>query len=325
MHLEENSNHLHFLTEKESTIAKKSLVISMFLSASIFTIELYGAIQSNSLSLLSDSFHIITDFFAHFISLIAVNLSLRKRTFRFNFGFLRFEILAAFINSILLLLMCIFLVKESIHRIFDPSEIHVDKMLAYSLVGLFINSLSAYILFRVSKTSINLKSTYLHVLGDLLGTFAVVVGALIIRFTGAVWVDSLFSFVIIAIIARATYYLLKETTTALLEASPDTHKLEHILDDVTKNPKLSKILSFKHWSLTSGVECFNLRVLIKDKKSWESLTTELHKLLKEDHGITHAIIEIVTKESHAVLESIQINHKNSYTSHGHSHVGGHKH
>lgn len=318
MHLEENSQHLHFLSEAQLKRSRKSLLVSMGLSGIIFFIELYGAFASNSLALMSDSFHIVTDFSAHLVSLVALNLSLKQRTKRFNFGYIRFEILAAFLNSILLILMCIFLVRESIHRILDPSEIHANEMLAYSLVGLFMNSLSVLILYRVSNTSINLRSTYIHALGDLLGTVAVVVGALIIRWTGMNWIDPIFSFVIVAIIARATFHLFRETSKSLLEASPDPHKLEHILADIKNSSKVQKVLDYQHWFLTSGVECFNLSILLPDKLNWESAITEMHKILKEDYGITHVSVEIHTKESQAVVQTIHTNYDHSYQDH-HSH------
>lgn len=331
MNPEENSSHLHFLSKEEVVRSRNSLIISMLLSMVIFSLELYGAILSNSLALLSDAFHIITDILAHFISLIAIYFSLQKRTLRFNFGFLRFEILAAFLNSVLLLSMCFFLIKESIERMIYPGAIETDHMLAYSLMGLFLNSLSAIILFRVSHTSINLKSAYIHVLGDLLGTFAVVVGALIIKFTGLTWVDSIMSFFIVIIIGRATFYLLKETGSSLLEASPNADKLKDILEETKKKYPHTLVLDSKHWNLTAGVECINLRLLLKNKNQWESLTTGMHKLLKEDFGITHVSIEIVTKESRAVLDTIRTNrekihaHGNHGHHHGHHHHSGHQH
>ncbi|WCL48122.1 cation diffusion facilitator family transporter [Leptospira sp. GIMC2001] len=322
---EENLDHYHFLTEKEAKRSKKSLLISLGISFFIFIVELYGAYQSNSIALLTDAFHIVTDMLAHVISLIAVSFSLRNRTIRFSFGFLRFEILAAFLNAILLILLCGFLLYESIERFIDPHEIHADSMLAFSLIGLFLNSISALILFTVSKTSINLKSAYFHVLGDLLGTVAVVIGAIIIRFTNLAWIDSVFSLLIILIIGRATYSLLKESLYSLLEASPNPHKLTHILSDIKSIPKVQKILSYHHWNLTSGVECVNLRLLIKDKKLWESVTTETHKLLKEEYGITHVNVELASKESSDVLDTIVVNHDNRHSKDGHGHHHGHSH
>ncbi|MCC5816457.1 MAG: cation transporter [Leptospira sp.] len=327
MNPEENLSHMHFLSEEEIAKSRFSLKISMLLSLIILGVELYGAYLSNSLALLSDAFHILTDLTAHIVSLSAIFLALKQRTHRFNFGFIRFEILAAFFNSILLIIMCIFLIKESVHRLLDPSEIEAHHMLHFSLVGLFMNSISAYILFKVSKTSINLKSTYIHVLGDLLGTVAVVVGALIIQFTGFFWMDSILSFFIVIIIARATFYLLKETGISLLEASPDSHKLEHILEDIQSNISNVKVLDYKHWNLTAGVECINLKILIHDKTIWETKITELHKLLKIEYGITYVNIEPVSKETQPVLESISVNReKIQMHAHGHHHHGhGHHH
>lgn len=314
-----DASHLHFLSHEESKNSKKSLLISMGISILIFIVEIYGAYKSNSLSLLTDAFHIVTDILAHTISLIAVNVSLKNRTMKYTFGFLRVEIIAAFINAILLVLLCGFLLFETFERIMETHTIHANEMLAYSLIGLFLNSLSALVLFNVSKTSINLKSAYIHVLGDLLGTVSVVVGAILIRIFEVEWIDTFFSFFIILIIGRATYGLIKDSIKSLMESSPDTHKLEHILSDIRTNPKLSKILSFHHWSLTNGVECINLRLLLKEKSSWEVVITGTHKLLKEKYGITHVNIETATKESDALIKSLKINRSAIHLHGGHGH------
>ncbi|NCN09557.1 MAG: cation transporter [Leptospira sp.] len=314
-----DASHLHFLSHEESKNSKKSLLISMGISILIFIVEIYGAYKSNSLSLLTDAFHIVTDILAHTISLIAVNVSLKNRTMKYTFGFLRVEIIAAFINAILLVLLCGFLLVETFERIMETHTIHANEMLAYSLIGLFLNSLSALVLFNVSKTSINLKSAYIHVLGDLLGTVSVVVGAILIRIFEVEWIDTFFSFFIIVIIGRATYGLIKDSIKSLMESSPDTHKLEHILSDIRANPKLSKILSFHHWSLTNGVECINLRLLLKEKSSWEVVITGTHKLLKEKYGITHVNIETATKESDALIKSLKINRSAIHLHGGHGH------
>jgi cobalt-zinc-cadmium efflux system protein len=318
-----DSNHLHFLSNEESSNSKKSLIISMGISVVIFFVEIYGAYKSNSLSLLSDAFHIITDILAHSVSLIAVYFSLRNRTHKYSFGFLRVEILAAFINAILLILLCVFLIQETFERIMVPYSVHANVMLAYSLVGLFLNSISAIVLFSVSKTSINLKSTYIHVLGDLLGTFAVVIGAILIRMFNIVWIDAVLSVLILIIISKATYSLLKDSINSIMEASPDPHKLEHILQDISKDIKIKKIISFHHWNLTNGVECINLKVLLKDKSSWESVITSIHKTLKDSYGITHVNVEASTKESHALIQSIKIN-RDAISIHSSGHHG-HKH
>lgn len=332
MNPEENLSHLHFLSKEEISKSRFSLLLSLGLSLFILVIELYGAYLSNSLALLSDAFHILTDITAHVVSLLALSLSLKMRSHKFNFGFIRFEILAAFFNSILLILMCFLLIKESVMRLLNPAEVEAHHMLVYSLIGLFMNALSAFILFRVSKTSINLKSAYIHVLGDLLGTVAVVIGAIIIQLTGYFWLDSIFSFVIVFIIARATFYLIRETGSSLLEASPSPHKLKEILDAIHKDIPQSKILDYKHWNLTVGVECINLKILMNDISQWESSILRIHEILKKEFGVTHVNIEPVTKKSKTELEKLTVNrdkiiiHSHGHHHHGHSHANhGHAH
>lgn len=314
-----DASHLHFLSQEESKNSKKSLLISMGISILIFIVEIYGAYKSNSLSLLTDAFHIVTDILAHTISLIAVNVSLRNRTMKYTFGFLRIEIIAAFINAILLVFLCGFLLFETFERIMEQHTVHAREMLIYSLIGLFFNSLSALVLFNVSKSTINLKSAYVHVIGDLLGTVSVVLGAIIIQIFEIQWIDTLFSFFIILIIGKATYGLINDSIKSLMESSPDTHKLEHILSDVKANNKVSKIVSFHHWSLTNGVECINLRLMLKEKSSWEVVVTATHKLLKEKYGITHVNVETTTKESEALIKSIKINRDAIHIHGGHGH------
>jgi len=315
----EKTGHLHFLSTKEFKKSKKSLLLSMGISFVIIFVEGFGAYQSKSLALLSDTFHIFMDLSAHVISFVAILLSMKSRTFKFPFGLIRVEILAAFLNSILLILLCFFLLNEAIQRILEARKVDSGPMLLFSLIGLFLNSLSAYILFQVSGLTINLKSAYLHALGDLLGTFSVVLGAILIRLTDQHWIDTLFSFLIVLIIGRAALSLLKESGLTLLDANPDPHRTEHILADIQKKCIDAAVLDWRHWGLTSGVECFECRILIRTKEKWESVVTQIHQILKEEYGITHACIEPVTKESKAVLDTIHTDWKKIKEPQKHSH------
>lgn len=304
-------NHHHpSLTLEDFIHSRNSLLYSLFLSICIVFIEIIGAVVSNSLALLSDAFHILTDISSHLISLFALWISSKPMSNRFTFGYGRIEILAAFANSMLLFLLCGFLVYHSIERFFNPVGIYTEKMLYFSIVALFFNVISTYILYRVSHFNINLKSAFLHSFGDMLGTTAVVIGSIVILLTGWVVFDYIITLIIVVIILKATIGIIKEVFYSLMEASPNIEKTKNMVQKINETLGYQGVTSYRHWFLTSKLECFDCQILIKNKNNWESLVPSIHRILKEDFGIHYASVEPVTKESSIVLETIQFNSKN---------------
>jgi cobalt-zinc-cadmium efflux system protein len=299
------------------------LGISGFLSIIIFFVEWIGSKESGSLALFADAGHIATDIFAHLISFLAIILSAKKSNEKFPFGYHRIEVLAALANSILLVGIAIFILYESYERILTSEPIHTSSMLTYSVIGLVINLFSVMLLFKVSKESLNLKSAYLHVLSDLLGTVAVVIGAIMIQSTGILIIDSLLSIFIGLFILRSSYSILKESIEILLEAYPEDFDTEHFLGHIKGLSGIQKMNSFKARKLTSDVYTIEIQLVVGKDADRDSITYEIHKVAKAHFGIPYIFVELLSESALKSISEVEILEKED--PHVHSHGHGHHH
>lgn len=318
---------------KQKPRAKRSkliffLIISGLLSLGIFFIEWIGSKQSGSLALFADAGHIITDVFAHLVSLIALLLASKKPTNKFPFGFHRFEVLAALTNGLLLIGIAGFIFYESYERFSGDPDIHAETMLVYSLIGLVINLVSAGLLFGVSKDSLNLKSAYLHVLSDLLGTVAVVIGAIIIQFTGYKAMDSFLSIALGFFILKTSFGIVRESVEILLESDPQEFEKEHFVKHLMDLVGVLSVPQVVVRKLTSGVFSIEVRIVVKENANRDKITICTHKILKQEFGVPFVSVEIISESSLKEMESIFVQQKErefGHSHHGHSHGHGHHH
>lgn len=302
------------------------LSLSGILSLCIFFIEWVGSKESGSLALFADAGHIITDVFAHIISLFALLIASKKATEKYPFGFHRFEVLAALFNGLLLIGMAVFILYESYIRFSGSPHVEADSMLAYSLIGFGINLVSAGLLVGVSKTSLNLKSAYLHVLSDLLGTLAVVIGALIIRFTGYREVDSLLSIILGIFILKTSYGIVKESIEILIEADTSEFDKAHLLEHIQALKGIESVSQITVRKLTSGVFSIELQIFVKIDADRDTIVLEIHKVLKSEFGVPFVSVEILSSSLKGKLEEITLREtEREFGHHGHSHGHAHDH
>ncbi|PJZ86119.1 cation diffusion facilitator family transporter [Leptospira harrisiae] len=302
------------------------LSLSGLLSIGIFFIEWIGSRESGSLALFADAGHIFTDVFAHLISLFALLIASKKPTVKYPFGFHRFEVLAALLNGLLLIGIAIFILYESYLRFSGTAHVEPNSMLAYALIGFGVNLVSAALLVGVSKTSLNLKSAYLHVLSDLLGTLAVVVGALIIRFTGFREVDSFLSVILGIFILNTSYGIVKESIEILIEADTSEFDKEHLLEHIRSLKGIDSVPGITVRKLTSGVFSVELLILVGKDADRDKIVLEIHKTLKEEFGVPFVSVEILSSSLKDKLEKISVREtEREFGHHGHSHGHAHDH
>ncbi|MDF3818796.1 cation diffusion facilitator family transporter [Leptospira sp. 96542] len=301
------------------------LSVSGFLSFVIFLIEWVGSKESGSLALFADAGHIITDVFAHLISLFAVLLASKKITVKYPFGFHRFEVLAALTNGLLLIFISFFIFYESITRFFGHSEIHVESMFVYSIIGLCINLFSALLLYGVSKESLNLKSAYLHVLSDLFGTLAVVLGAIFIHYTGYHQIDSFLSLALACFILKTSFSIVKESVQILLEA--DTAELDknHLISHIKDIPGFVSVDLIVVRKLTSGVFSVELRIFVQPNADRDNLILEVHKVLKEEFAVPFVMVEVLSETMKDKIHSVSVREREHEFGHHHHHDHIHHH
>ena len=285
---------------------KKVLFISFIIITSYMVIEAIGGVVTNSLALLSDAGHMLSDSISLLIALIAFKLGERAASHSKTFGYKRFEIIAAVINGVTLILISLYIFYEAINRFANPPEVATTGMLYISIIGLLVNILVAWIMMRNGDTenNLNMRGAFLHVISDMLGSVGAIIAALLIMFFGWGWADPLASVLVAALILRSGYYVTKDAIHVLMEGTPSNVDVEDIITTVSKTPGIHSIHDLHIWSITSGLNAMSCHAVV-DKQltiaEGENILRKIEHAL-EHKGITHVTIQ---------METLAHNHENS--------------
>ena len=251
----------HFKIQKKS---KKTLYVTLFLTLFFALMELFGGLFSNSLSLVGDSFHMFSDVLALGASMVAIYFEAKKPTEKFTYGFLRLEVVVAFLNGIILMLIAAGMIYESVIRFFNPREIDFGSMFFIALIGLIFNIVITWILFSSTKkeNNINIKSAMLHFLGDLLNSVGVIISSIIIYFTDFVYIDIIMSVVISVIIFTGGYKISKEAFFILMEAVPSEINLSALRNELLNIDGIKNIHELHVWKNDNEEISFTAHILL---------------------------------------------------------------
>ena len=251
----------HFKIQKKS---KKTLYVTLFLTLFFALMELFGGLFSNSLSLVGDSFHMFSDVLALGASMVAIYFEAKKPTKKFTYGFLRLEVVVAFLNGIVLMLISVGMIYESVIRFFNPREIDFGSMFFIALIGLIFNIVITWILFSSTKkeNNINIKSAMLHFLGDLLNSVGVIISSIIIYFTNFVYIDIIMSVVISVIIFIGGYKISKEAFFILMEAVPSEVDLNTLRKELLNIDGIKNIHELHVWKNDNEEISFTAHILL---------------------------------------------------------------
>jgi cation diffusion facilitator family transporter len=241
------------------------LAVVLVLTVAVLVAELVGAALSGSLALLADAGHMATNALGIGLALSAVTLAQRPPRGRRTFGWQRLEILAAVANGLLLLGVCVFVVVEAVRRIGDPPDIHSGWMLGVAVLGLVVNTGSLALLHAGQADSLNTRGAYLEVVGDALGSVAVIVAAVVIATTGWTGADVVASFVIGALVLPRAWSLLREAFDVLLEAAPKGVDLDQVRAHVLGVPGVLDVHDLHAWTITSGQPVLSAHVVVSDE------------------------------------------------------------
>jgi cobalt-zinc-cadmium efflux system protein len=284
--------HVHSAAAAHGT----RLVVVFFITLSILLIEVVGGLLSNSLALLADAGHVFTDVFGIGFALAAIWFAGRPATSDRTFGFLRLEILAAVGNALLLFGVAAFVLYEGWRRLAEPPEVTSGLMLAVALVGLVANGVSLYLLRDAEGQSLNMRGAYLEVMGDLAGSVAVVVAALIIALTGWTVADTVASAVIGLLIIPRTWSLLREALDVLLEATPKGINLDVVRTHILEAPGVTGVHDLHAWTITSGMNVVSAHVVMDDDAKTGDILDHLGMCLSDDFDIKHSTFQLETSE-----------------------------
>ena len=269
----------------------RMLAIALALTTTFLVAEVAGAFVFNSLALLSDAAHMLTDVVALAIALAAIRIGQRPADDTRTFGYRRFEILAAAFNALLLFAVAGYVLWESIGRFFVPEPVGSTGMLVVAALGLVVNLISMRLLAAGKDKSLNVKGAYLEVWADMLGSIGVIAGAAIIMLTGWLWVDPVVAVGIGLWVLPRTWILLKDTTHVLLEGVPGRLSIVEIRTAITATPGVAGVHDLHVWSLTSDDSSLSVHIALAEEADPEVVRTLVGRMLRERFEIEHATIQ----------------------------------
>lgn len=281
---------------------RNRLVAVLGLTLIILVVEAVGAILSNSLALLADAGHLLTDVSGISLALLAIWFAGRAPTSGRTFGYLRLEILAAVANAVLLFGVAGFILFEAWQRLSAPVEVASGLMLIIALVGLGANAVSLYVLRQAQRDSLNMRGAYLEVLGDFMGSGAVIVAAIVIAATGWIQADAVASVVIALLILPRTFALLREATDVLLEATPKGIDMDHVRQHILDAPGVIGCHDLHAWTITSGMNVVSAHVIVADMADPAVTLDALCECLSDDFDIEHSTFQLETADRRRLEE-----------------------
>jgi cobalt-zinc-cadmium efflux system protein len=251
----------------------------------VITEALFGYF-SNSMSLIADAGHNLSDILVLAFSWIAIKLSQRKPTIKFTYGFRRSTILIAMLNTILLLIAVAFIIYETILRFNKPLEINANNVIIVAAIGIVVNGLTAWLFMKEKKYDLNIRSAFVHFVADALVSLGVVLGGIIMLITDIRWIDSLVSFVIIAVILYSAYNLLIDSVNLALDAVPENINIEEVRDFLLKLPEVSGVHDLHIWALSTTDAALTVHLSTSEQTDLDFITStqkQLNKLFSIDH------------------------------------------
>jgi len=278
---------------------RKRLLVAIILTGAMMVAEVIGGIISGSLALLSDAGHMLTHSFALLVSFLAIMYACRPATREKSFGFYRAEIIAALFNGITLLVITGFILWEAYKRILNPIPISEIEMIIVAVIGLIVNIATALILWKASRESLNVRSAFIHMLGDTVSSIGVVIGAVIIYFTGLYIIDPIISILIAIVILVWSITLIRDSIRILMESTPKNIDVNQLKESLVKEISPVKDLHDLHiWEITSGMYCMSAHAIIDDMNvsKTEKLLGDINQFLMDKYNIQHPIIQFESGE-----------------------------
>jgi cobalt-zinc-cadmium efflux system protein len=301
---------------------KKTLTISLIIITAYMAIEVIGGLITNSLALLADAGHMLSDAISLFIALMAFTFSSKVADYGKTYGYKRFEILAAVINGATLILISVYIIYEAIERFQNPPEIASGGMLIIASIGLLVNILVAWIMMRGAdvKENLNMRGAYLHVISDMLGSVGAIIAALLIMFFGWDWADPLASIIVSILVLRSGYLVTKTAIHVLMEGTPNNAEVEKVTEKILNTDGIISIHDLHVWTITSGLNALTCHAVVNEKMTIEESEMILRKI---EHDLEHLNIHHVTIQletaAHQHDDSILCSVTAKSTPHEHNH------
>jgi len=271
---------------------KRRLQIVLLLAGAYMIAEVIGGLLSNSLALLADAGHMLSDVAALALSLFALWVAQRPPTPTRTYGYYRAEILAALANGTALVIIALFVFFHAYERLADPPEVRAPMMMGIAAGGLVVNLLGLWILHGAQGENLNVRGAWLHVLGDALGSVGAIVAGALIWVFGWYWADPAASVLIGLLVLYASWSLLREAVAVLLEGAPGHIDVDEVRDSIAEIDVVLAVHDLHVWTITSGMVSLSCHVVARDGSSRRVLLKTLNALLRERFGIHHTTVQI---------------------------------
>lgn len=279
---------------------KKTLTTSFIIIAFYMIIEAVGGFMTNSLALLSDAGHMLSDAVSLGIALVAFTLGEKAANYGKTYGYKRFEILAAVLNGVTLILISLYIFYEAIQRFQNPPEVASTGMLIIASIGLLVNIFVAWIMLRGGdvEENLNMRGAYLHVISDMLGSIGAIIAALLIIFFGWGWADPLASVIVAALVLRSGYFVTKSGLHVLMEGTPQNVDVDKVIQTIKNTNGIQSIHDLHIWSITSGLNALSCHAVVNVQMSIAESEQLLRKIEHdlEHQNIQHMTIQLETSE-----------------------------
>jgi cobalt-zinc-cadmium efflux system protein len=287
-----SQNHTH---EHNHRPGSRHLIIVLSITAAYMLAEFLGGILTNSLALLADAGHMLSDVGSMMLAVIAMRFASKPRTASMTYGYFRAEILAAMANGITLVVVAIVIVYQAVMRLQAPPEVRSGPMLAIATVGLLVNLAGAWILFGKKDENLNVRGAFLHVLADALGSVGAIAAGVAMLVAGWYLADPIVSMFVALLILLSSGRLLKESVKILMEGAPSHVDMQELEATIRSVPGINDVHDLHVWTVTSGFDAVSVHIGVTNCDTMadgQQLLTRLRYLIKERHGIHHTTIQL---------------------------------
>jgi cobalt-zinc-cadmium efflux system protein len=284
---------------------KAGLLIALIITAGIMILEFVGGLVTNSLALLSDSGHMLSDSAALALSLLAMWFAVRPNSTKRTYGFHRFEILAALLNGATLFVIAAFIIAEAIKRFGEPPTVASGSMMIIAGIGLLANIASAWFLMRKGdvKDNLNVRSAYLHVLGDALGSVGAIIAGVLMSLFSWYIADPIISVIVAVLILKSAWGIIKSTVHILMEGTPVNVDARQVEETLLRIGGVKEVHDLHIWTITSGLDALSCHLVVEDSVDCQKVLQEAIQQIAADFQIEHTTIQIEKSElKHSVLK-----------------------
>lgn len=291
-------NHSHAHHHDQTSSNMRRVIIALVLTGTFMVVEVIGGILSGSLALLADAGHMLSDTIALGLAAVAFSVSKRPGDKKLTYGYQRFQILAAFVNGLSLLAIVGWILFEAVQRFITPSDVMGETMLVVASAGLVVNIIAFAVLHSGDKENLNIRGAALHVAGDLLGSVAAIIAAIVIIYSGWMAIDPILSIAVAMLILRSAWSLVRRSAHVLLEGAPDWLDVPAMQERIIAQvPQVSGVHHVHVWGLTPQDLMMTMHVRLSVKlDNPTSIIRQIKKIMLDEYGVGHSTIEIETDD-----------------------------